>query len=57
VDDDLNASYTVAQATDILWMLLSIQNWQLLTVKCGWSQADYVSHILEIARNVLVKNC
>lgn len=56
-DDDLTASYTVAQATDILWMLLSIQNWQLLTVKCGWSQADYVSHILEIAQNVLVKNC
>lgn len=56
-DGDLSSSYTVEQATDILWMLLSIQNWQLLTVKCGWSQVDYVSHILEIARNVLVKNC
>lgn len=42
---DLDQQY----ATDILWTLLSISNWEQLTLTCGWSQAQYITEIKEVA--------
>lgn len=41
-DDRLSPAYTPKQATDILWTLLSVRNWEQLTQQCGWSQAQYI---------------
>lgn len=43
-------------ATDILWTLLSISNWEQLTLTCGWSQEQYVANITEIALRSLTSS-
>lgn len=42
------------KATDILWMLLSVRNWEQLTIECGWSQRQYVETMKVLARESLV---
>lgn len=42
-------------AVDVLWMLLSVRNWEHLTLHCGWSQARYVAGIKEMVRRALVQ--
>ena len=44
------------ESIDILWMLLSIRNWEHLIHDRGWSQQDYIDSIREIARRVLVRS-
>ena len=44
-DGKLNSQLTPQAATDLLWMLMSVENWERLTQDCGWSQADYVEHM------------
>lgn len=38
---DLNAK----EATDLLWTLVSVRNWEHLTQDCGWSQVEYLMHM------------
>ncbi|SDI54160.1 TetR/AcrR family transcriptional regulator [Lutimaribacter saemankumensis] len=45
---------TPERATDLLWMLLSVENWERLVRDCGWSQADYEKEIKALARAELV---
>jgi len=42
-----------ARATDMLWTLLSVENWERLTRDCGWSQAAYLEGVRTMARAVL----
>ena len=42
------------QATDILWTLLSVRNWELLTIDRGWSQEKYVKTLKAMARRLFV---
>lgn len=53
-DKQLSPQHTVEQATDILWTLMSFQNWEQLTQTCGWSSAAYGKKLKQIARSVLV---
>ncbi len=53
-DGDLAAGLTVKSGTDLLWMLLSIRNWEQLTIACNWSQKKYRDHMKSIAHKVLV---
>ncbi|WP_421725569.1 hypothetical protein [Bauldia sp.] len=53
-DGDLSPDYTAEQATDLLWTLLSVRNWEHLTRDCGWSQDAYLAATQAIARRVLV---
>ncbi len=53
-DKQLTPHYTNRQATDLLWTLLSVSNWEQLTLLCKWSQKTYISHIKSVARNTLV---
>jgi AcrR family transcriptional regulator len=53
-DKMLNPEYTIKQATDLLWMLLSIRNWELLTMDCGWSRTQYCQQIQALARRSFV---
>lgn len=40
-------------ATDLLWMLLSVENWERLVRDCGWLQADYEASIQTLAHKAL----
>lgn len=41
-------------ATDLLWVLLSFQNWDQLTNQCSWSAEEYISHIQQQAEHSFV---
>ena len=53
-DGKLAPALTARQATDLLWTLLSVRNWELLTLECGWPRADYTRHIKRAARRLLL---
>lgn len=53
-DGDLTPDYSARQATDVLWTLLSVENWERLRNDCGWSQKRYVETMKAIAFSALV---
>ncbi|MCR9213064.1 MAG: TetR/AcrR family transcriptional regulator [Proteobacteria bacterium] len=53
-DGQLNTNLNEDKATDILWTLLSIRNWEQLTRDCGWSQAEYAKTLKALARKILL---
>ena len=53
-DGDLAPEHDAEEATDLLWTLLSVRNWEQLTRDCGWSQERYVETVKALARHVLV---
>lgn len=55
-DGDLADGLTVKRATDLLWMLLSVENWQHLRQQSGWSQKAYIAQMKALARTALVKS-
>ena len=53
-DGTLASAYPPDQATDLLWTMLSVRNWEQLTVTCGWPQARYVKTLKSAARRLFV---
>ncbi len=53
-DDVLSRDYSPHQATDILWMMLSVRNWEQLTIECGWPQERYIETLRSLARRIFV---
>jgi len=53
-DSRLSAGLPVDQATDLLWTMLSVRNWEQLTVDCGWSQKKYIAATKRLARRAFV---
>ncbi len=51
----LTGGWSQAQAVDLLWTLMSVYNWEQLTVECGWAQADYIAHMKTICKRTFVK--
>lgn len=41
-------------ATDLLWTLLSVENWERLVRECGWSQTEYEHQIRRLAEAALL---
>ena len=53
-DGKLSADHSAEEATDILWMMLQVRNWELLTTGCGWTQERYVGNLKSMARRLFV---
>ncbi|MCK5747195.1 TetR/AcrR family transcriptional regulator [Oricola sp.] len=53
-DGALSPAIEEEKATDLLWTLLSVRNWEQLTLECGWSQEDYVEEMKRAARKTLL---
>lgn len=53
-DGMLSPDQSPEQATDILWTMLSVRNWEQLTVDCGWPQRQYVETMKALARRLFV---
>ncbi len=53
-DGVLLPQYSVEQGTDLLWVLLSVRNWEQMRFECGWSQAQYISMVGAVAHRMLV---
>ncbi len=53
-DKTLSRDTTPKQATDVLWTLLSVRNWEHLTIDCGWSQKKYLQFLKKTAHDLFV---
>ena len=53
-DNRLLPDHTPEQATDILWTLLSVRNWEQMTMECGWSQERYILTLKAMAGRLFV---
>ena len=47
--DDLDSK----AASDLLWTLTSVRNWEQLVQDCGWSQSQYLEHLNRAALRLL----
>ena len=54
-DGMLASDYTIDQATDVLWTMLSLRNWEQLTQQCGWTQAHYIKMMKSNADRIFVR--
>ena len=54
-DDCLTDLYTVEEATDLLWTMMSVRNWEQLTQDCGWSAERYTENLILMAEATFVK--
>ncbi|MBE7638208.1 TetR family transcriptional regulator [Sneathiella sp. P13V-1] len=55
-DRKLRTDLSVKEATDLLWVQLSVGNWELLVRENNWRQEQYVDQMKEIAIRYLIKN-
>lgn len=53
-DGKLAAGLKPDQATDLLWTLLSVRNWEQLTIDSGWPQKRYIASLKRLARQAVV---
>lgn len=54
-DGSLSGGWSVDEATDLLWTILSIPGWEQLTIERGWSIDKYVEKMQRVARRSFVK--
>ncbi|HUU72118.1 MAG TPA: TetR/AcrR family transcriptional regulator [Burkholderiales bacterium] len=50
----LAPDWSPAKATDALWTMLLVPNWENLTVECGWSTKQYVRWMKTVAKRTFV---
>lgn len=53
-DGTLSAEYSAKDATDLLWAMLQVRNWEQLTQTCGWSQKKFADHMAKTAHRLFV---
>jgi AcrR family transcriptional regulator len=54
-DGKLASEWTPENATDVLWTMLSVPNWENLTRECGWSTKQYIRWMKTLAAQAFVK--
>ncbi len=54
-DGKLAQGWTPKMATDVLWTMLLVPNWENLTGECGWSTQQYVLWMQTVADRTFVK--
>jgi AcrR family transcriptional regulator len=55
-DGTLAEGMSAKAATDLLWTLLSVRNWEHLVQDCGWSQDRYIRTMQETAAKIFIRN-
>ena len=54
-DGSLASEWTPKRATDALWTMLLVPNWENLTIECGWSTQQYIRWMKTIATRTFVE--
>lgn len=52
-EGNLALGWTVKQAADFLWALMSVETWEHLTLDCGWSKEQYIERVQFAAKRAL----
>ena len=55
-DGELSSQLTSKEATDYLWVMLSVRNWEQLTIECRWSQELYITNMKFVIHKALVSD-
>lgn len=53
-DGRLAEGWSLDEAADLLWTMLSIDNWESLTMGCGWSTEQYVTRMRDLSARTFV---
>jgi AcrR family transcriptional regulator len=51
----LSPDWTVDEAVDLMWTMLSIENWERLTVDCGWRTVEYVDRMKKVLKRTVLR--
>jgi len=54
-DGSLAPEWTPRRATDALWTMLLVPNWENLTTECGWSAQQYIRWMKTLAKRTFVE--
>lgn len=54
-DGVLSSGWKKEAAGELLWTMLSIQNWEQLTIDCGWTQKAYVERMRLMLERALLE--
>ncbi|HMO79737.1 MAG TPA: TetR/AcrR family transcriptional regulator [Pyrinomonadaceae bacterium] len=54
-DGLLSPEWTVDEAVDLMWTMLSIENWERLTFDCSWTSVEYVSRMKCVLGQMLLR--
>ncbi len=54
-DGTLAPGWSREEAADLLWTMLSIRNWESLTLERGWPTSRYVARMQELTKRVFVR--
>ena len=54
-DGMLAPEWTPKKATDFLWTMLLVPNWENLTIECGWSTQQYIRWMKTLAAKTFVE--
>ena len=54
-DGALVPGWSLDEATDLLWTMLSIRNWESLTIERGWATERYVGRMQELTKRTFVR--
>lgn len=55
-DGMLAPEWSRDEAVDLLWTMLSIRNWENLTIECGWSTVQYVEQMQKLLKRAFVRS-
>jgi AcrR family transcriptional regulator len=55
-DGHLAEGWNTKTATDFLWTMLSVRNWEQLTQECGWSSDKYIRWMQSAARRTFASS-
>jgi hypothetical protein len=53
-DGTLAPAWSYSEAADLLWTMLSIRNWESLTIERSWSSSRYVGLMQELTKRTFV---
>ncbi|MBV1916379.1 MAG: TetR/AcrR family transcriptional regulator, partial [Pseudomonadales bacterium] len=53
-EGDLSSDWTRETATDALWTMLLVPNWESLTRECGWSTSQYIDWMTIMAKRTFI---
>jgi AcrR family transcriptional regulator len=55
-EDNLGTEWSTDIATDSLWTMLSVPNWENFILECGWSHSQYIERLQTLTRLAFVKS-
>src|ERR671916_627288 len=54
-DGMLALEWSRDEAVDLMWTMLSVRNWEQLTIACGWSISQYVGRMQKLLKRTFVR--